>query len=259
MYCVYRHTSPSGKVYIGMTKQKPEDRWQRGLGYRTQQYFYRAILKYGWENFTHEIVYENLSCEEAEDRERELISYHESFKKEFGYNLVMGGNYNKVLSEEALARLRESHNTETYKVKMIEINRRRWSSPGAHERMSERFKGEHNPMYGRKHTQATIEHLREMSRKNSHLPPKMYGKDNPMWGKHLSESAKKKISEANRGANNSRARKVTCLDTGETYPCIADAVRETGIHKDSIIRCCRGVGYTAGGYHWRYADEEVSA
>lgn len=26
-YCVYKHTSPSGKVYVGITKLKPKYRW----------------------------------------------------------------------------------------------------------------------------------------------------------------------------------------------------------------------------------------
>lgn len=30
MYTVYKHTTPSGKVYIGITGQKPERRWQNG-------------------------------------------------------------------------------------------------------------------------------------------------------------------------------------------------------------------------------------
>lgn len=30
-YCVYKHISPSGKVYICITQQRPEDRWQGGL------------------------------------------------------------------------------------------------------------------------------------------------------------------------------------------------------------------------------------
>ena len=34
-YCVYKHTSPSGKVYIGMTcKDPPEKRWSNGNGYK---------------------------------------------------------------------------------------------------------------------------------------------------------------------------------------------------------------------------------
>ncbi len=33
-YNVYSHTSPSGKKYIGITKQKPEHRWSNGDGYK---------------------------------------------------------------------------------------------------------------------------------------------------------------------------------------------------------------------------------
>ena len=55
-YCVYRHTSPSGKVYIGQTCLKPEYRWRNGKGYKTQILFYRAIKKYGWDNISHQII-----------------------------------------------------------------------------------------------------------------------------------------------------------------------------------------------------------
>ena len=41
-YCVYKHTSPSGKVYIGQTSINPLDRWQNGKGYKKQA-FYNAI------------------------------------------------------------------------------------------------------------------------------------------------------------------------------------------------------------------------
>lgn len=33
-YCVYMHTSPSEKRYIGITSQSPEARWRKnGAGY----------------------------------------------------------------------------------------------------------------------------------------------------------------------------------------------------------------------------------
>ena len=52
-YSVYVHTAPSGKMYVGITKQKPEYRWGRnGIKYKTQV-FYRAIEKYGWDNIDH--------------------------------------------------------------------------------------------------------------------------------------------------------------------------------------------------------------
>ena len=89
-YIVYKHTSPSDKVYIGITKNNPEYRWKRGDGYRTQKIFYRAIKKYGWDNFAHEILFENLSHEEACNKEIELIKYYKSLKK--SYNKTDGGD-----------------------------------------------------------------------------------------------------------------------------------------------------------------------
>ena len=46
-YIVYKHTSPSNKIYIGITCQDVERRWRNGDGYKSQKYFYRAIKKYG--------------------------------------------------------------------------------------------------------------------------------------------------------------------------------------------------------------------
>ena len=66
-FCVYIHTSPSGKRYIGITGQKPERRWRKnGLGYKDHTYFWNAICRYSWDNFKHEIVASNLTKEEAE-------------------------------------------------------------------------------------------------------------------------------------------------------------------------------------------------
>lgn len=34
LFIVYKHVSPSGKVYVGITSQQPEDRWgSSGQGY----------------------------------------------------------------------------------------------------------------------------------------------------------------------------------------------------------------------------------
>ena len=41
LYYVYKHTSPSGKVYIGITsKHPPERRWANGNGYKKNQPHY---------------------------------------------------------------------------------------------------------------------------------------------------------------------------------------------------------------------------
>ena len=90
-FCLYKHTSPNGKVYIGITCQNPTERWGKGKGYNKQFLFYRAIQKYGWENFKHEILFKNLSKEEACQKEIELIAKYKSNNPEFGYNITSGG------------------------------------------------------------------------------------------------------------------------------------------------------------------------
>lgn len=112
MFTVYLHRNKTnGKVYVGITSKSPKRRWKNGLGYSDQSLFWRAIVKYGWDNFEHEILFENLTQEEAESLERKLISKYRSNERKFGYNLADGGRVNKgyKLSDETRQRLSESH------------------------------------------------------------------------------------------------------------------------------------------------------
>lgn len=91
-YLVYKHTTPSNKVYIGITRCKdPNYRWQSGKGYQNNLHFYRAIQKYSWDKIQHEIIASNLSETEAYDLEANLIDMYNSTNPAFGYNVVKGG------------------------------------------------------------------------------------------------------------------------------------------------------------------------
>lgn len=90
-FCVYKHTTPNGKCYIGITGQNPLKRWQNGNGYKGQVFYY-AIEKYGWDNICHEIISQNLSETEAKKMEIDLIAKYKSNNPEFGYNISSGGN-----------------------------------------------------------------------------------------------------------------------------------------------------------------------
>lgn len=86
---VYMHKSPSGKVYIGITKRDLEIRWANGEGYKTCPVFYNAIRKYGWENIEHKLLFENLNDISAKLIEIDLIHYYKSIN--MSYNLTDGG------------------------------------------------------------------------------------------------------------------------------------------------------------------------
>ena len=89
-YVVYCHTSPSGKKYIGMSKNVKR-RWEaNGKNYKMCTKFYNAIKKYGWENITHEILEENLTKEEAERLEEFYIKEFDTVNN--GYNMLKGVN-----------------------------------------------------------------------------------------------------------------------------------------------------------------------
>lgn len=45
------------------------------------------------------------------------------------------------------------------------------------------------------------------------------------------------------------ARVIYCLETGKRYNCASEAEADTGVKKDNIGCCCRGVTKTAGGLH----------
>lgn len=92
-YIVYCHALYDGRKYIGITSQKAKNRWRHdGEGYKTTIHFYRAIKKYGWNNFKHIILYTNLTKEEAEQKEIELIDKYNTTDKEYGFNISKGGN-----------------------------------------------------------------------------------------------------------------------------------------------------------------------
>ena len=92
-YIIYKHTNKiNGKTYIGQTGQHPESRWgKNGRGYK-EQMFYKAIQKYGWDNFEHEILYTHLTKEEANYKEIDCIKRYNSNDSNYGYNIESGGN-----------------------------------------------------------------------------------------------------------------------------------------------------------------------
>lgn len=84
------------KIYIGITKQNPLLRWKNGHGYKHCNYFYNAILKYGWLNVHHEILRDNLTVEEANNLEKYYIKYYKSNDKRYGYNILEGGEIKTI-------------------------------------------------------------------------------------------------------------------------------------------------------------------
>ena len=111
-WTVYLHINKiNNKKYVGITCLPLELRWgKNGNGYKKQVKFYRAIKKYGWDNFEHIVLFTNLSEIAAKQKERELIKKYNTTSSKFGYNVTIGGDgYTKYeTKEEAIAADRQN-------------------------------------------------------------------------------------------------------------------------------------------------------
>lgn len=116
MWTVYKHVNKiNGKQYIGITSTDPKQRWgnkgvrycQKRNGEYNQPAFAKAIEKYGWDNFEHIIIRSDLTKEQAEFVESQLIIFWQTTNPLHGYNIRSGGSAS-VMAEESINRCRES-------------------------------------------------------------------------------------------------------------------------------------------------------
>ena len=252
-YIVYMHISPSNKRYIGLTKQKPEHRWDNGNGYKTQRYFYRAIEKYGWDNFQHIIVARGLDEETAKWLEIELIREWDSTNPNKGYNITLGGDgcsgyqhseeFKKEQSERNSGENNPfygKHHTEETRRKISETSKGKQFSEEHKEKISKANSGENNYWFGK---QLSEEHKEKISKANS-------GKPSSMKGKQHSEEAKQKMSEIKKGKykgeNNPMAKTIILLNTKEIFTTIKEGAEKYNVSSGHISQCCNGKRKSAG-------------
>ena len=193
-YKLYVHISPSNKRYYGITRLDVKKRWRSGgCGYRYQPYIWNAIQKYGWDNFTHEVLFDNLTEDEACLIEQCYIALYDTMDRTKGYNCSIGGV--------------DHLHTEDTKRKVSEI---------------------------------------------------MMGENNPMYGKHHTDEAKKKMSERKKdiylGNKNPNARKIRCIELDKVFDTVEDALKFINRKRSSLWDAMKRGG-KCGGYHWEYVEE----
>lgn len=254
-WVLYRHTSPSGKVYIGITSNMPERRWQHGNGYKNCVVFYKAILKYGWDNIKHEILFTDLSEERAKRLEIDLISHYKRLN--ISYNVTNGGDgaLGRIVSEETRAKQRAA----------------KIGKPLSDEHIA-KIRANAEKRRGIPISEETKRKIRKANKGKKPSPQTFtalikYIKTHPM-----SEETKKKIVESNR-KNGFKAQKEALRRNREqigikhrkpvvqlsldgsyitSYECGKFASTATGIKATMITACCKGKQFRAGGFLWMY-------
>jgi group I intron endonuclease len=186
---IYKYTSPSNKVYIGQTIHE-HVRYMRHKRIEGDNKFHRAIKKYGFENFTYEVIFtiDNEDRKRVKEKldfmERYYIRKYDSLNN--GYNLTAGGEggsgkhteeFKKMMSDKMKENNPAWNMTDEWKQHIADSQRGKKMSDNMKQLTSERMKS-NNPM------------------KNPEVAAKMAENKK---GKHLSEEHKKKISESQKG------------------------------------------------------------
>lgn len=93
-------------MYVGITGKGATHRW--GKGYRHCVKMNNAIKKYGWNGFDHRVLVDNITKEEAEEIEKNLIEDLMLQDDQYGYNIANGGSA-PMMTEETKKKISEAN------------------------------------------------------------------------------------------------------------------------------------------------------
>ena len=226
-YLIYKHTSPSGKVYIGQTSFKnPIRRWRKGgkgyfrinkYGEYQQPAMVNAINKYDWEDWKHEIIDSCNTRDKANKLEEYYINLYKSNNSKCGYNITSGGDGHNG----------QSPSIETRK-KISEAVKKLWEDENYRKNQSTKRKG----MIPSKET---IEKARQAN-----------------LGKKRTQETKDKLRQA-------KLRPILQFslkgDLIKEYKCAKDIAQEINCSISPITNNCKGISKKCKDFIFMYKDE----
>lgn len=270
-YKLYIHKFPNGKVYVGITSQDVDERWRHGEGYKNQL-VYRAILKYGWDAISHQVLLSGMTKEEAEEMEMEFISAFKSNDPEYGYNVANGGNCYGTHSEATKRKIAEANTgricSEETRKKISIGNSGKTISKEQREKISQSLKGrvftqEHRDRIGAAKKGFTFSEESKKKVSESRKGQKFYCNDPEARGKKISNAMKNRnaerpeIMDKMRSASVERCSKAVLQKTIDgqevaIWASAAEIERVLGINHVQISRACRKYGKVVCGYLWSF-------
>ena len=256
-YTVYIHENKiNGKKYIGITRIKVQKRWgYEGSNYKNCTYFWRAIKKYGWNNFSHEILFQNLTGAEASELEKVLIKTFKSSDKKYGYNIATGGACTRGIKEETRKKFRD-------------LGKGRTLSKEIRRKISEHVpdrSGKNNPMYGVHldkgrpiicldngvEYKSVYEITSTLKLKEGGVRAVLAKRQNSTKGYHFVYKEEYDINNYYSLSING-GKEIICTDTDEIFSSIHDCAIKLGLNESSIVRVCKGKIRSTKGFHFQY-------
>lgn len=251
-YVVYKHTNKAnGKVYIGITYNE-KYRWRgSGCAYKSNSHFWAAIQKYGWDGFYHEVLYRDLSHEDACALEIMLINEYQSTDRNHGYNKSPGGAYPLTSQSGENHPMYGKHHSDDARAKMsLAKAGSRHHCYGKHLSAETRAKiGAANKK--NRLTDAQKQHLRELNLGKKQTLETRQRRSRSLMGHIVSDETRKKISDTRVKKPINKLSKDGILL--ETYESVSVAALANNLTTGQICKCCKGVLSTSGGFIWQYA------
>ena len=270
-YVVYKHTNlTNGKSYIGITNN-PQARWA-GSGSRYKSYnslFGRAIEKYGWDGFSHEILKSGLSRTEAIELEKHYIAHFHTDVNQYGYdhgyNLTAGGDgscgvTHSDSTKRKISKALSSPNSETRKkMSSASIGRQTFSGytlSDKHRQALAHGRSIANSKRGKPIYCVETNEIYQSSEDASHHVP---------ISSSLIRSVCRGVRESAKGHHFRYAsedeciavglnlpKQVLCVDTGEVFESAKYAAQHIDVPTSYIVRCCEDNNRSTRGLRWRY-------
>lgn len=216
----------NGKRYVGQTVRSLEERWKDHCRVKDDNYFHRAIHKYGVENFSLEIIDTADSGEELDEKE---IFWIQKLNTLFphGYNLKEGGD----------ASMRGRFGINNPKSRLIYQFRLDGSLVNGYYGLGDAHR-------------RTGCNSGAIARSLKHGYPLTAG---CVWI-YADEFTPQRLAELVDNYLGKRWKPVICVETGEVFRSMSEAAKKHNVYPNSISACCAGRLKTTGGKHWKYFD-----
>ncbi len=228
---IYKITNKlNGMSYVGKTTRSLDERIAEHLRNKSNSYVDRAIQKYGWENFSVEVLETCETINQLNECEKKYI-IEQNTKFPNGYNLTDGGE--GILGYKAPPEL---------SARLSKMRKGRRNTPEQRAKISAKLSGR----------EFTAEHKANIS------AAKM--------GHSVSRETRAKLTIANIGKkasaetrakmadSSAKKRAVRCVETGEIFPSMKIAMTWAKISRHVLRKACLNENSIAGGYHWQYAN-----
>jgi group I intron endonuclease len=227
---IYKITNmTNGKIYIGQTIRnldvRKAEHKSSALNSDKNYPLYNAMVKYGFDNFSFEVIDTAESTEQLNIAEQKWIAQLNTISPN-GYNLENGG-LNKTVAEESRQKMSKA-------------------------RLALGIRKEKHPNWGKHFSEETCRKIGEgnrgkiISEENKALYSKLFsGNGNPFFGKIHTDETKKKISKAN-------SKRIYCITNDTTYNSATEAASTLNLWMSEVCKVAVGTRKHTKGFRFKY-------